>query len=276
MRREYEAAIGRLITNHTALALFLRDENAFLHDYDLDENERDNIVATKGQLPGMCASFTGKRKSMIERPVAKTLALLGNYGEILIRRYLNLYPPSGDYTLEHEVFIRFLEEAITSHDGPDNTKLVLDVLKLESALFRALRSIVPGEEIEHINDPEPVWAVQVDSDSKLAVRNGVLYSQYQYNLAEITQMEAKQVARLSPERTALIVLRGFGEVSNTILRVSPTVLQALKEFGTGKSVKDVATALAKQSGSSFEITLDNLIKLANQLCSQQVLIEMKV
>ncbi len=275
MRREYEAAIGRLITNYTAMALFLSNPGEFFKDYMLDPDERENILSMKGQLSGMCVSFSGKHKRNLKRHIARSVSLMGNYGEILLQRYVNLYPPIGDYFAEHEALVNFFQQALSSVEQIDNLTLVKNVLRLETALFRSLRSVVPGEELEHINDPEPEWAIVVQEGTKLIVRNGVFYGLYEYNLAEIVQLNTDELASLEPQQTALIVLRHFGEVTNTLMRVSPTVLRALDILKRGTTVKAAASVLAEESNTDRDTTLENLMKLARHLCSQQILIEVK-
>lgn len=271
MRREYEAAIGRLITNHTAMALFMRDHNVFLSDYDLDEAEKASILEMKPQLQGMCVSFSGKRKRILERPVARAVSLMGQYGDMLLRRYINLYPPVGDYTIEHQALVRFIDEALSSAEI-DNIALIADVLHLESALFQALHAVIPGEELEHINDPEPNWEIQASAGTRVAVRNGVIYALYKYNLSGLLQVEISELTSLAAEDTAIIVYRRFGQVTNTLMRVSPTVLKALDAFGCGNTVHEAAILLSQESNASVGTTEGNLIKLVNQLSAQQVLV----
>lgn len=275
MRREYEAAVGRLITNPMALRLFLENEESFLRDYELDDMERESIISMKSQLSAMSLSFAGKRKRNVERPVTRSVALLGEYGQTLMRRYINIFPPSGDYSGEHEALVRFLEEALSSAEGIDNLGLIQNVLRLESMLFHSLRSVIPGEELEHLNDPAPDWTVEADSETVVVVRPGVYYGLFDYNLTDFVQMNDETLSVLEPQQTALIVLRHFGEVTNTIMRVSATVLQALDVFKDGLSVEEAAAILSVQSGSPHDVTLANLKKLVNQLCSQQVLMKVK-
>lgn len=276
MRREYEAAVGRLITNQTAMALFQNDEDVFLRDYDLDVAERESLLAMKVQLQGMCSVFTGKRARIIERPVTRTLALLGDYGGKLLRRYINLYPPSGDYAVEHQQFVRFVETALSSAEGIENIMLVCNVLRLESSLYMALRSVIPGEGVEHINDPAPSWNIDASKDTLIAVRSGVFFGVYDYNLTNIVQMSADDLAVLKPEPVALIALRRFGEVTNTLIRVSPSVTRALSAIGNdGRSVSEVASLLVSPEDPTFDTTVQNLIGLVRNLSSQQVFVEVK-
>ncbi len=272
MQREFEAALGRLITNRTAFKLFKYSTDEFLRAYKLDIDERDRLLSIIRELSKLHHSFIEKRKRVLQRPINRTYELLGEYGETLLNRYLDLYPPTDDYLLEREKLFEFFSEALKSGEHIDFSSLAIEVLHAELALFRAFHTNIPGEEFDKINANRPVFDVEVTEQMILTVRKGVYYRNYAYNFVNIVKQTAQDLKELKPEATSLVIYRRFEEGKNTIMRVSSTVILALSEFDGLRSVGEVAEALHRHSNLSLETTTRNLIGLAKSLCSQQVLV----
>jgi hypothetical protein len=265
MHREFEAAMSRLIANPTALQLYRRDPDQVLRAYELTAEERGWLLAMEPQISELHAQFVARRKRRIRRPLARTLEVLGDYGALLLDRYVDLYPALKAASQEIERLGAFLLEALAA--APDRWELAADVLRVELALSHALRTLVPGE------PGAPAVVAGVTEHSRLALAPGARFGLYAHDLVRIQLLTVAELRELAPAPTLLLSHRRSGTRDLVLLKLAPGAQAALELFDGRHTVAQIAELLARRSGQDAAATVTSLLRLAGQLAESAILIE---
>jgi hypothetical protein len=265
MHREFEAALCRLIANPTAHQLYRRDPGQVLGAYELTSEERGWLLDMEPQISELHTQFVARRKRRIRRPLARGLELLGDYGALLLDRYVDLYPALKAASQEIERLGAFLLEALAA--DPDRWQLAADVLRVELALAHALRAPVPGE------PGAPAVVAAVTEQSGLALAPGARFGIYAYDLVRIQLLAAAELRELAPTPTLLLSHRRSGTRDLALLKLAPGAQPALELFDGRRTVAEIAELLAQRSGQAVAATAASLLRLTRQLAESAILIE---
>lgn len=264
MQHDFEALLCRLIANPTSYQLFGLQPDLLLSQYQLSTSEQAQLHATYHDLADMHQQFTARRQRRIRRPLARTFDLLGDVGERLLKRYLDVYPAPPDASADLLRLSAFLAEALDSEDLVW-VNLTATVLQAEIAIYRALRTPSDYEaEVDYQIPP-------ITSSSVLRCDRTVNFATYAYPLTNILQQHAGDLQALAPQTTHLIIYRRYGQRDIQIMQVNQAVLQALKYVDGQRSIYQIAEALTNEP-AALQRTVEGLVQLGQRLAQALILV----
>ncbi|XSG76614.1 hypothetical protein ACP8Y2_06325 [Herpetosiphon llansteffanensis] len=265
MQHDFEALLCRLIANPTSYQLFGLQPESLLHQYALSSSEQAQIQLAYPDLADIHQQFTARRQRRMRRPLARTIDLLGELGEQLLKRYLDLYPAPLDASNDLLHLSAFLTESLQVHTDLPQAKLIAAVLDAETAIYRALRTPSDYEAVADYQTP------QITASSVLRCDRTVNFATYAYPLTTILQQQAADLAKLAPQPTHLIIYRRQGQRDIQLMQVNAAVIQALKYVDGLRSIGQIAEALSSDP-ASLQRTHDGLVQLFQRLAQALILV----